>query len=154
MNLPSAANFDILAHLFEFVKHFFTSFFKFFCAFCRPPSFRFSSDNFDMISQKFRFVKNFFLVFSNFFDFFRRPVGDWHILALPRPFVKHYFTKNALFFCLFYHTDIRHLLLDNPLLISVNASPASYSVSCRTARSPRLTIPQSFPFSTTGSRRI
>ncbi len=93
----------------------FTSFFKFFCAICCPPSFRFSSDNFDMISQNFRFVKNFFLFFRISLIHFRRPAGDLHILAPRPPFVKHYFTNFPPFLCCFCHTDICPFICVHPL---------------------------------------
>ena len=58
----SAANFYILAHHFEFVKHFFKFFQILFDVSC-APGFRRSSHNFFMISHRVQFVKHFFLVF-------------------------------------------------------------------------------------------
>ena len=98
-NFLSAANFDILAHLVEFVKHFLQVFSNSFCAVCRPPGVRLSSDKFVMISQKLRFVKRFFLVFRSSSIHFPPPRGDLHILAQHPTIVKHFFTNSAPIFC-------------------------------------------------------
>ena len=63
-----AANFDILAHRFPFVKNFFQILSNFFlCAFLCPPPGRASSDSLTIISLRYSLVKNFFRFFRSFF---------------------------------------------------------------------------------------
>ena len=62
--LMSAANFYILAHLVEFVKHFLQSFLNSFVLFAALQAIRFTSRNFLSLTHPVRFVKNFFLIFE------------------------------------------------------------------------------------------
>ena len=104
-----AANFYILAHLFEFVKNFFRSFSNFFdVARCAPGQGR-SSRNFYMLAQIFSFVKNFFRFFSIFLirAFFCCPRGQLRYISTPIPICQALFAK---FRHLFSHSNTPYII--------------------------------------------
>ena len=96
------SNSVILSHLFELVKNFFRFFSKFFELWRCAPSQGFSSRNFYMIPQKASFVKNFSQILSisaHLWHYLTALSDSLDIIPPPSPFVKHFFTKNSIYFC-------------------------------------------------------
>ena len=94
-----AANFCILAHLVEFVKHFLQVFSNSFVRFVALQAIAVHHTTFLVYHRIFRLSRTFFDLFQTFFCSRRRSCSNSHILAQHIPFVKHFFTKTALIFC-------------------------------------------------------
>ena len=100
----------ICYHISRNLSRTFSSFFKFlFVVFCAPGGCH-SSHNFLMISHELQFVKHFFLFFEVFLFYHAAFVDSLHIIPPHSPFVKHFFTNFAYYFCAFYQMTLVRIL--------------------------------------------
>ena len=99
------------------------------------------------------FCQSLFSRFLKFFLFSCRPAGQLAYTTIYSRFCQEVFYNFSVLFLVVFHCG-RLSLFDRFALISDSAPEASPLVSSLLARSPRLTMPQRRPFSSTGRRRI
>ena len=148
-----AANSLSLAHLVEFVKHFFEVFSNSFMLFVALQAFAFHHATFICYHRYFFLSRVFFLFLGSFLIHLavsRTASIYYHRFA----HLSSTILQISTFFFMRFAKPCFQFLQDRLLLISDSASPASMLLSSCLARSQRLTIPQSLPFSITGSLRI